>query len=38
MKGFVVKSKKILVANIDGKLYAIDSVCTHLGGPLEKGS
>jgi nitrite reductase/ring-hydroxylating ferredoxin subunit len=37
MKGFVVNSKKILVANIGSELYAIGSVCTHLGGPLDKG-
>lgn len=38
IKGFVVKGAKVLVANVDGKFYAIGSVCTHLRGPLEKGT
>ncbi len=38
MKGFVVGKEKILVANLGGKFYATSSVCTHVGGPLEKGS
>jgi 3-phenylpropionate/trans-cinnamate dioxygenase ferredoxin component len=29
--------KKILVSNIDGKFYAIDNTCTHMGGDLSKG-
>jgi nitrite reductase/ring-hydroxylating ferredoxin subunit len=37
MKGFVIKGKKILVAETSGQFYAIASVCTHLGGPLDKG-
>ena len=37
MKGFLVGSHKILVAKIDGKFYAVDSVCTHAKGPLDKG-
>jgi len=37
MKGYVVNEKRIVVVNIDGKLFAISSVCTHAGGPLEKG-
>ncbi len=37
MKDFAVDGKRILVANIEGKLYAISSVCTHLRGPLGKG-
>src|SRR5579863_4816199 len=27
----------VMVANIDGKLYAIANKCTHVGGPLGKG-
>jgi nitrite reductase/ring-hydroxylating ferredoxin subunit len=38
MKGFVVKDHKILVSNIGGKFYAVDSLCTHVKGPLDKGS
>ena|SRR5271157_529844 len=38
MKGYIANGKKMVVANIDGKLYAIGSVCTHRGGPLDKGA
>ncbi|VVB77132.1 Sulredoxin [uncultured archaeon] len=38
MKGFVIDGKKILVAEVDGKYYAMDSVCSHMKGPLEKGT
>ena len=27
----------VMVANLDGKLYAIANKCTHLGGPLGRG-
>jgi nitrite reductase/ring-hydroxylating ferredoxin subunit len=27
----------VMVANIEGKLYAIANKCTHVGGPLGKG-
>lgn len=37
MKGFVINGKKILVAEAGGKFHSIASVCTHLGGPLDKG-
>lgn len=37
MKSYSVGGKQILTANIDGKLYAIDDVCTHAGGDLSKG-
>lgn len=37
MKSYSVGGKQILVANIDGKLYAINNVCTHAGGELSKG-
>jgi nitrite reductase (NADH) small subunit/3-phenylpropionate/trans-cinnamate dioxygenase ferredoxin subunit len=26
------------LANVDGKLYAIDNNCPHMGGPLSKGT
>ncbi len=38
MKGFSIGKEKILVTNLDGKFYALSSVCTHKGGPLEKGT
>lgn len=37
MKSYSVGGKQILIANIDGKLYAINGVCTHAGGDLSKG-
>ena len=37
MKLFQVEGKKILVVNVEGKIYAINGVCTHLGGDLSKG-
>ena len=39
-KPVVGKTKEgveILVAQVDGKLYAITKVCTHAGGPLDEG-
>jgi nitrite reductase/ring-hydroxylating ferredoxin subunit len=30
--------KSIVVGMTNGKLYAMDSVCSHEGGPLEDGS
>ncbi|MGH9730816.1 MAG: Rieske (2Fe-2S) protein [Candidatus Acidiferrales bacterium] len=32
-----VGGKPVAVANIDGKLFAINSVCLHHGGPLGDG-
>lgn len=29
--------EEILIANVDGKFYAINNVCTHVGGPLDEG-
>ena len=37
MKAFALAGKDILVANIDGKLYAIDRYCTHRQGDLSLG-
>jgi 3-phenylpropionate/trans-cinnamate dioxygenase ferredoxin subunit len=37
MKGVEVGGKKMLIANLGGKFYAMRSVCNHMGGPLEKG-
>src|SRR5436309_15783833 len=37
MKGFEVKGKQILIANVKGKFYAMDSVCTHEQGNLAEG-
>ncbi len=37
MRKVIVGVQQVLVVNVKGKYYAIGSVCTHLGGPLDKG-
>ena len=37
MKGFTVKYAYILLANVDGKFYAVTAVCPHMGGYLPIG-
>lgn len=32
-----VRGWKIAVANVDGRWFAIDNVCPHMGGPLAQG-
>ncbi len=32
-----VKGRRIALANIEGRLFAIDNVCIHRGGPLGQG-
>ena len=36
MKGFSIKGKDILLANVGGKYYATGQKCTHMGGDLAK--
>ncbi len=38
MKEVQVDGESICIANIDGKYYAIGSICTHEGGPLADGT
>ncbi len=38
MKSAKIGEKEILVANVDGKFYAIGGRCTHRGGDLSKGN
>jgi nitrite reductase/ring-hydroxylating ferredoxin subunit len=38
MKMFKVGEKECLVANVDGKFYAIGNRCTHANGNLSHGS
>ena len=38
MKAVEVDGKKVCVANVEGKYYAIGNVCTHVGGPLAQGT
>ncbi|MBV8222573.1 MAG: non-heme iron oxygenase ferredoxin subunit [Candidatus Eremiobacteraeota bacterium] len=33
----VVDSIGVLLCNVEGKIYAIEDVCTHDGGPLDQG-
>jgi glycine betaine catabolism B len=33
-----VNGNSLVLTNIQGKLYAMDSVCSHEGGPLEEGT
>jgi glycine betaine catabolism B len=37
-KEFEVEGQKICIINIDGRYYAIGSICTHEGGPLADGT
>jgi len=34
---YEVGGVRVAVCNVGGKLYAIDDVCTHDGGPLDQG-
>jgi ferredoxin-NADP reductase/nitrite reductase/ring-hydroxylating ferredoxin subunit len=38
MKEIQVDGENICVANVEGKYYAIGSICTHEGGPLADGT
>jgi glycine betaine catabolism B len=38
MKEVEVNGQNICVANVEGKYYAIGSICTHEGGPLADGT
>lgn len=37
MKKYSVGDKEIVVANVEGKFYAIAAKCPHMGGPLVEG-
>jgi nitrite reductase/ring-hydroxylating ferredoxin subunit len=32
-----VKNKEIVLSMVEGKVYAMDNICTHRGGPLNEG-
>jgi 3-phenylpropionate/trans-cinnamate dioxygenase ferredoxin component len=34
----VVDSTAILLCNVDGRVFGIEDVCTHDGGPLDQGA
>ena len=37
MQKVMLGGQQVLLANVKGKFYAIGNVCTHVGGPLDKG-
>jgi 3-phenylpropionate/trans-cinnamate dioxygenase ferredoxin subunit len=37
MKGYTVKMQPVLVANVDGDLYALEDQCSHEAYPLSDG-
>jgi 3-phenylpropionate/trans-cinnamate dioxygenase ferredoxin subunit len=37
MRSYTVNDKGILITNYDGKYYAMNLKCTHMGGDLSKG-
>jgi nitrite reductase (NADH) small subunit len=37
VREFAIEGKAVCVANVDGKLFAINNVCLHRGGPLGQG-
>jgi len=38
MKAVQVEGKQILIANVDGRYYAMGNKCTHAGGDLSSGT
>jgi nitrite reductase/ring-hydroxylating ferredoxin subunit len=32
-----IKDKELVLSMVEGKIYAMDNVCTHQGGPLNEG-
>ena len=37
MRGVQVNGENVCIVNVEGKYYAIGSICTHEGGPLAEG-
>lgn len=35
--GVEVNGQRVVLANVDGRIYAIGAECTHQGGPMEDG-
>ncbi len=38
MKMVKLEGKEILIANVEGKYYALGNICTHRGGKLSEGT
>jgi nitrite reductase/ring-hydroxylating ferredoxin subunit len=36
--GVQIDSKRIVLSMVEGKVYAMNAVCTHKGAPLEEGT
>jgi len=32
-----INGKQIVLSMVDGKVYTVDEICTHEGGPLDEG-
>lgn len=37
MKMIVVAGKEVLLANVEGRFFAVSNKCSHMGGDLSKG-
>lgn len=37
IKGFVIDGKKVAIANVGGKYFALEDRCSHAGSPLSSG-
>ena len=37
MKGVSINERMVLVVNLEGKLYAMQGICSHMGGHLWEG-
>lgn len=37
MKKVTIEEGEVLIVNVNGNFYAVDSVCTHFGGDLSEG-
>jgi 3-phenylpropionate/trans-cinnamate dioxygenase ferredoxin subunit len=37
MRKVEAAGEEILIVNIDDKYYALNNICTHVGGPLDEG-
>ena len=37
IREFQIEGKAIAIANVAGKIYAINNICLHRGGPLAQG-
>lgn len=38
VREFQIEGKAVALANVDGKIYAINNTCLHRGGPLGQGT